>query len=96
LVGLRCRDKETRGRAIDLIHLDREYHEGTWDMDRAGCTVSWIREIEDEKRDKHGEISEENRVFVTKVHVGPNRRGIIGLSQRSAAGLVYREKAVSW
>ncbi|KAE9369896.1 hypothetical protein N431DRAFT_443517 [Stipitochalara longipes BDJ] len=97
LVGVRCRDRAIRDRAAHLLNLNKDYREGMWDTGSTGAILNWIREIEDEKRDEHGEIAEEDKVSVAKGHLDlPRRRGFIRVSMKKKEGLVYREKAISW
>lgn len=97
LVGVRCREKGTRDRAVQMMNRNKEYREGMWDTGGAGTILSWLRDVEDEMRDENGEIAEENRVSVTKAHLDlPNRRGMIGISRSSKQGLVFREEAIYW
>jgi hypothetical protein len=52
LVGVRCREKETRGRAITMMNRNKEYREGMWDTGGAGAILSWLRDVEDEMKMK--------------------------------------------
>ncbi len=97
LVGVRCREKETRDRAVYLMSLNKEYREGMWNTGGAGAILRWLIEMEDEMRDENGEIVEETKISLTRAHLDlPNRRGIIGISRSSKQGLVFREEAISW
>jgi hypothetical protein len=97
LVGVRCRHKATRDRAVHMLNLNQEYHEGMWDTGGAGNMVTWLSEIEDERRDENGDIEEENRASITKVHLDlPQRRGVICVVQRAKPDLMNIEKAFSW
>jgi hypothetical protein len=97
LVGVRCRDKVTRDRAVDLMNLHKEYREGMWDTGGAGIIIAWLRDIEDGMRDENGNVAEDKRVFVTSAYMDlPGQRGLVGCTQRSKGGLVFREKVDYW
>jgi hypothetical protein len=97
LVGVRCRDRATRDRAVNLVRLHQEYREGMWDTGGVGIIIAWLRELEDGMRDENGNLPEDKRVFVTSAYMDlPGRRGIIGITQQSKQGLIFREKVIAW
>ena len=68
-----------------------------WDTGSVGAIINFIIEVEEEKRDEYGEISEDDRVSVAKGHLEfPYRRGLITLCSKKNQSIVYTEKAISW
>jgi hypothetical protein len=47
-VGLLCREKGVRGRAIALLRASRGYKEGIWDAEAVGAVDDWVRGVEEE------------------------------------------------
>ena len=97
LVGGRCRERAIRERAARMLNANKDYREGMWDTGSAGAILDYIIEVEEEKRDEHGEIAEEDKVAVARGQLDlPHRRGLIKVTLRRKEGLVHREKAISW
>ncbi|KAH8762910.1 hypothetical protein F5882DRAFT_365036 [Hyaloscypha sp. PMI_1271] len=73
-VGLLCRERGVRGRAIGLLRGCRGYKEGIWDAEGVGAVSGWVRDLEErgcveegvidgsENEYRGGMVPEENRV----------------------------------
>jgi len=97
LVGLRCRDRETRGRAIDLMEANLNSRQGIWDVRINALVTSWIRDVEEESMDEYGNIPEEKRAIVTGADIDIlGKRVVMTCTHRTKQGLIFRYKSVAW
>ncbi|TVY76112.1 hypothetical protein LSUE1_G006805 [Lachnellula suecica] len=96
VVSLRCRDRPTRHATLDLLR-SVHYREGIFDSQAAALIGSWLAGIEEEGADEIGFIPGHKRVFLTRAVADiPNRRALLGCSQRSLSGLVYKKAVMKW
>jgi hypothetical protein len=97
LVGSRCRNREVRGAAIDLL-FSSPYREGIWDSLAVANICNWLRGLEEAGGDKY--IPEEKRAFLTSADVDLyHRRAKLYCTQRVGPrqeDLVFSETLVQW
>jgi len=92
LVGTRCRERETREKAIQMM-LAKQFREGMWDTGPAAVICQWAMEVEEAGRDENGEIPEHKRAFVSSIFVDlAGGRGIMGLTKKGLDGPEYFER----
>lgn len=92
LLGTRCRERQTRNRAIEIM-LSKRFREGMWDVGPAAMLSAWIRDVEEEAREENGDLPEHKRGFITSILVDLARgRGIMGLTKKGLNGLEFLEK----
>lgn len=100
LVGSRCRDREVRGQAIDLLSSSA-WREGIWDSGACAAIAKWLRSLEEEGS-KPGDdfIPEHRRAFLTSGNIDLyHRKGHFYSTQRKGAredDLVFRQALLTW
>ncbi|PMD51098.1 uncharacterized protein K444DRAFT_620259 [Hyaloscypha bicolor E] len=105
-VGLLCRERRVRGRAIGLLRRCRGYKEGIWDAEGVGAVAGWVRDLEEgvwvEERDINGSeneywggmVPEENRVQLVGCEMRVEERWArIAVKQSDG---VERQEVVRW
>jgi hypothetical protein len=85
-VGLLCRERGVRGRAIGLLRGCRGYKEGIWDAEGVGAVSGWVRDLEEgacveeggidgsENEYRGGMVPEENRVQLVECEMTVEER----------------------
>lgn len=97
-VGLLCRDKEVRGRAIALLLDNPGYREAVWETDAIGQICGFVRGLEEVWCDEIGFVPGDRRV--TLLGVEYSRRSCKAeFAQRTGADrgdVVVRTECFSW
>ncbi|OJJ50320.1 hypothetical protein ASPZODRAFT_128936 [Penicilliopsis zonata CBS 506.65] len=75
-VSLRCRDRETRQRALDLLQA-WPHREGSYDSRFFVLVASQIMAIENEGADPNGYIPEQSRIRFWSLDMAPDRRSAV-------------------
>lgn len=82
LVGSRCREFETRKKALDMM-TKIHFREGLWDTGPAAIMCDWVSEVEEKGRDADGHIPEHKRAFLSAIFVDlASGRGIMRLTKK--------------
>jgi hypothetical protein len=105
-VGLLCRERGVRGRAIGLLRGCRGYKEGIWDAEGVGAVSGWVRDLEErgcveeggidgsENESRGGMVPEENRVQLVECEMTVEERRASVVVRQSDG--VEREGVVRW
>ncbi|KFZ18576.1 hypothetical protein V501_01141 [Pseudogymnoascus sp. VKM F-4519 (FW-2642)] len=97
-VGLLCRDKEIRGKAIDLLLGNPGYREAIWESIVVGKICEFARTIEEVWCDGRGFVPGNRRATLTSVEFY-GRWGRAEFAQRlgpSNGGVMMRVKCFTW
>ncbi|KAA8577092.1 hypothetical protein EYC84_007099 [Monilinia fructicola] len=98
-VGLHCRDKVLRDRAIAMSFVSKEYREGVWDSYLGRFICQWIRDLEEPWRDADGHIPQDMRAKLIGLDVVVDKRTAqMFCTQRAGPGLgrVTKDIIVTW
>lgn len=96
IVALRCRHRPTRYAAFALLR-SVHYREGVFDSHLIAMIGSWLAGIEERGMDENGYIPAHERVFITGIVVDlPNRKALMGCTQRSLNGPVFTKSVQTW
>jgi hypothetical protein len=97
-VGLLCREREIRGRAINLLKRSKGYKEGIWDAEAVGAIDDWIRGLEAEWWVEGVGVPGERRVTLFGCDMRLNERwASVVVRQGDELGRwVDREEVVRW
>ena len=99
-VGMYCRDKDARGKAIQMMLDMAPYREGIWDSAAAGLICDWVRKIEEEFLDENGKVPPQRRASLTSLNYSwVEKTAHVCCRQRTGFGMedfVMRETTIRW
>lgn len=99
-VGMMCRDRYVRGRAIEMLCRTPGYREGIWDAMAVGKIAECAMNLEEEGRDENGHIPGDQRVHLVTVKVASKENRATAVFRQGVGpvgnGIEDRRVELSW